>query len=330
MTMDFEKNPPLRRDAMRSRPGLMSVVLPAFNEAESLPRTIDTLFDWSRQAELALEIVVVDDGSSDRTVEVITGLQTHRPVVLVQLSRNFGKEAALTAGLAHSQGDVVVMMDADGQHPVELLDPMLQHWRAGADQVVGVIEERTGTPWLQRLSVKLFYTIVNRRSRFRVPPDAGDFRLLDRRVVDTLLSLPERTRFMKGLYAWAGFPTVLMPFQPLQRHAGQTHFTRAALAGLALDGLTAFSDWPLRLANWLGMLCALASLAGAAWFIFEHYWFGADVPGWSTVVVLQTLLASVQLICLGILSAYVSRIFQEAKQRPLYVVQDVHRPRDAA
>jgi glycosyltransferase involved in cell wall biosynthesis len=308
----------------------MSVVLPALNEAVSLPGTIDRLLDWGRQAGQALEIVVVDDGSSDRTVDVITALQVSRPVVLVQLSRNFGKEAALTAGLAHARGDVVVMMDADGQHPIELLDPMLQHWRAGADQVVGVIEHRQGTPWVQRLTVKLFYAVVNRRSRFRVPADAGDFRLLDRRVVDTLLRLPERTRFMKGLYAWAGYPTVLLPFQPLQRQAGQTHFSRAALAGLALDGLTSFSDWPLQLANWLGTLCALASLGAAAWFVFEHFWFGNDVPGWSTVVVLQTLLAAAQLICLGILSAYVSRLFQESKQRPLYVVQDVYRPRDPA
>lgn len=330
MTIDSVSRPPARRGPLRQRPSLMSVILPALNEAESLPRTIDALLGWSRQTGLPLEIVVVDDGSRDCTVEVITELQASRPVVLVQLSRNFGKEAALTAGLAHSRGEVVVMMDADGQHPIELLDAMLQHWSAGADQVVGVIEHRQGTPWMQRLSVKLFYAIVNRRSRFLVPPDAGDFRLLDRRVVDTLLSLPERTRFMKGLYAWAGFPTVLMPYQPLERQAGQTHFSRAALAGLAADGLTSFSDWPLRLANWLGTLCALASVVAATWFIFEHYWFGVEVPGWSTVVVLQTLLGAAQLFCLGILSAYVSRIFQESKQRPLYVVQAVLRPQDAA
>jgi len=328
--MKSEGLSPSQRREPRGQPALFSVVLPALNESASLPHTIDSVLTWCGQRGLTAEVVVVDDGSTDDTVGVIRRLQASRPVVLVQLSRNFGKEAALTAGLAHARGDVVVLMDADGQHPIELLDDMLQHWRAGADQVVGVLEQRQGTPWLQRLSVKAFYAIVNRRSRFQVPADAGDFRLLDRRVVDTLLSLPERTRFMKGLYAWAGFPTVLLPYQPLARHAGDTHFNRAALAGLALDGLTAFSDWPLRLANWLGTACAIASVAAASWFIFEHYWYGTDVPGWSTVVVLQTLLGAAQLICLGILSAYVSRIFQEAKQRPLYVVQDVHRPQDAA
>jgi glycosyltransferase involved in cell wall biosynthesis len=261
-------------------------------------------------------------------VAAVRALQARWPVVLVELSRNFGKEAALMAGLAHARGAAVIMLDADGQHPVPMMLEMLAHWRQGAEQVVAVQSERVNTTMAYKLSVRLFYQLINRGARFELPAHAGDFRLIDRKVVDTLLALPERTRFMKGLYAWAGFRTVLLPYQPEPRIAGRSQFTSSTLRRLALDGLTSFSDLPLRAMSWLGFGFAVFAVAMALWFVVEYYVVGVDVPGWTTVVVLVSLLSGIQLVCLGILGAYVSRIFQESKQRPLYVVRDVARPHE--
>jgi len=307
---------------------LLSCVIPARNEARALPAVIEQVAQTLNAVGQRFEIVVVDDGSNDDTVAVMKALQTQQPVVLVELSRNFGKEAALMAGLAHARGDAIVMLDADGQHPVAMLPEMLQHWRQGAEQVVAVQSERVNTTLSYKLSVQLFYKLINRGARFELPAHAGDFRLIDRKVVDTLLALPERTRFMKGLYAWAGFRTVLLPYQPDPRIAGHSQFTSSSLRRLALDGLTSFSDLPLRAMSWLGFGFALFAVAMTAWFVVEYYVVGVDVPGWTTVVVLVSLLSGIQLVCLGILGAYVSRIFQESKQRPLYVVREVARPVD--
>ena len=311
---------------MSERDTLLSCVIPARNEARALPHVIERIAEVIGGSGQRFEVVVVDDGSTDDTVSVVSALQSRWPVVVVQLSRNFGKEAALMAGLAHARGDAVVMLDADGQHPVDLVLSMLEHWRQGAEQVVAVQNRRVNTSLGYKLGVQLFYRLINHGARFELPPDAGDFRLIDRRVVDTLLALPERTRFMKGLYAWAGFRTVLLPYQPEARIAGQTKFTSSSLRRLAMDGFTSFSDLPLRTVTWLGFFFALFAAGMTGWVIVQYYFIGVDVPGWTTVVVLVSMLSGIQLMCLGILGAYLSRIFQEAKQRPLYVVRDVIRP----
>ena len=308
---------------------LLSCVVPAHNEAGSLPAVVgqlDTIVGGSGQR---LEIIVVDDGSTDDTAEVVKALQVRHPVTLVRLSRNFGKEAALMAGLAHANGDAVVMLDADGQHPVAMVLEMLSHWRHGVEQVVAVQSKRVNASLLYRLLARVFYALVNRGARFELPADAGDFRLIDRKVVQALLALPERTRFMKGLYAWAGFKTVLLPYRPDPRIAGRTNFTSRHLRRMAVDGFTSFSDVPLRVVTWLGIIFALLAGGIAAWFVVEYFFGGVALPGWTTVVVLVSMLSGIQLICLGILGAYLSRIFQESKQRPLYVVRDVlrHEPR---
>jgi len=238
------------------------------------------------------------------------------------LSRNFGKEAALTAGLQHAQGRVVLMIDADGQHPLQLLPTMLQGWRQGADAVCAVRDSRAGESWAKRAGTALFYRIVNAGSPMPIPADAGDFRLLDRSVVTALLSLPERNRFLKGLYAWVGFRTEFIGYTPAPRVHGRSSFSMARLLALALTGVTSFSTLPLRLWSSVGALVALAAISYGGFIVVEHLIYGNPVPGWPTVVVSLMFFSGVQLLSIGILGEYLGRVFEEVKQRPLYLLRE--------
>ena len=260
--------------------------MPAYNEAASLPDVLARVLLALRALSPRVELVVVDDGSRDDTVAVMRRLCAAEPALrLVQLSRNFGKEAALTAGLAAARGEVVVLMDADGQHPPALLADMLRHWQGGADVVYAVRSTRADQSALHRRLVAAFYGIVNWRSRVRIPRDAGDFRLLDRRVVDALLALPERHRFMKGLYAWVGFPSVALDYEPLPRHAGESRYGLSGALGLGTTGLLAFTAAPLRVLGLLGVALAVAALGYGLWVVVEYFWRGINVPGYATLVV---------------------------------------------
>jgi glycosyltransferase involved in cell wall biosynthesis len=240
---------------------------------------------------------------------------------VLELSRNFGKEAALTAGLEAAVGDVVVLMDADLQHPPALVADMLAHWRRGADVVYGVRRDRHDEPLFKRAGTRLFYQLLNRFDRVKVPEGAGDFRLLDRRAVDALLALPERNRFMKGLYAWIGFQSVGLPYTPLPRAHGRSKFSAARLLALSIDGLTAFANWPLRVVGALGTVLALAAFAYGGYLTLVYIVYGHVVSGWTTIVVTLMLFFGLQMIFLGILGEYVARIFDEVKARPLYLVK---------
>ena len=297
--------------------------MPAYNEAASLPDVLARVLLALRALSPRVELVVVDDGSRDDTVAVMRRLCAAEPALrLVQLSRNFGKEAALTAGLAAARGEVVVLMDADGQHPPALLADMLRHWQGGADVVYAVRSTRADQSALHRRLVAAFYGIVNWRSRVRIPRDAGDFRLLDRRVVDALLALPERHRFMKGLYAWVGFPSAALDYEPLPRHAGESRYGLSGALGLGTTGLLAFTAAPLRVLGLLGVALALAALGYGAWVVVEYFWRGINVPGYATLVVGMMFLSGVQLMSVGLLAEYVARIYDEVKQRPLFLVAD--------
>jgi len=299
----------------------LSCVMPAFNEADALPAVLAEALAALKALAPAVELIVVDDGSSDATADVVRGLCAREPALrLLQLSRNFGKEAALTAGLAAARGDVVVLMDADGQHPTALLATMAVRWRDGADVVYAVRTTRDDQSTLHRRLTQLFYRVVNWGSRVRVPADAGDFRWLDRRAVDALLSMPERHRFMKGLYAWVGFRREAIPYQPLARRAGRSHFGLRGAFGLGTTGLLAFTAVPLRLLGLLGGLLALGALAYGMWVVIEYFWLGIDVPGYATLAAGMMLLSGVQLMSIGLLAEYVARIYDEVKQRPLYLV----------
>jgi glycosyltransferase involved in cell wall biosynthesis len=312
-------HPSLRPD----RPSL-SLVVPCRNEARNLETLLPLLL--ARLSKLAdrWEVVLVDDGSTDDTAAVMRKWSAHPGFCAVQLSRNFGKEAAITAGLEHSQGRVVVIMDADLQHPPRLLEDMLAHWRQGADVVYAVRANRDDEGFVKRWGTRAFYRLLNAFEGFEVPPDGGDFRLMDRAVVDALLSLPERNRFMKGLYAWVGFQAVPLTYVPGERAHGRSHFNLRRLLSLSLIGLTAFTTWPLRLATVFGMLVALASLLYGADLTVSYWIYGHPVSGWTTIVVGVALLLGIQMVLLGIIGEYIGRIFQEVKARPLYVVKDVH------
>ena len=306
------------------RSGLMpsiSCVVPAFNEAASLPQLLRQLSEVLRNQFEHWEIVVVNDGSSDDTERALLPWLADGGIRYVALSRNFGKEAALTAGIDRARGDVVLLLDADLQHPPALIGDMLAAWREGADMVYTVRTSRADEPWTKRVGTRLFYRAVNAGSRTRIPADAGDFRLLDRKVVDALKSLPERNRFMKGLYAWVGFPSAVVSYEPPQRFDGKSSFSIARLFSLAVTGLTAFTNMPLRLWSAIGAVIALCSIGGGVWITIDHYVSGSLVPGWATLAVSAMFFSGVQLLSIGILGEYVGRIFDEVKQRPVYLVR---------
>lgn len=319
-----QTTPPPHSSARTTAP-VLSVVVPAYNEAGALASTLDMITRHLAALVPHYEIVVVDDGSRDATAQIAADSAERLPVTLVRFSRNFGKEAAISAGLQHARGDVVVCMDADGQHSADLLGTMLAHWREGWDMVYAVRADRAEQGLFNRLGSKLFYRMMNASGRLDIPPNAGDFRLMDRRVVDALLALPERQRFMKGMYAWVGFRSIGIPYTPLPRTAGITTFNRLNLMRLAWTGLTSFSVLPLRMASLIGLLLSTVAFAYGLYEVIEKLLFGVDVPGWPTVVVSIMFFSGVQLLFIGILGEYLARVYDEVKGRPPYIVAEVVR-----
>jgi len=298
----------------------ISCVVPAFNEAQNLPRLLPALIGQLRLLTDRWEIIIVDDGSRDQTLAALEPWLGKPGVVCLALSRNFGKEAALGAGLDHARGDVVITLDADLQHPVELLAPMLDYWREGSDMVYAVRADRRGESTFKRVGARLFYSLMKLGSAIDIPPHAGDFRLMDRCVVDALCALPERTRFMKGLYAWVGYRSRAIEFTPPARRAGRSGFGVRALFSLAASGITAFSNLPLRLASALGFVLAVLAISYGGWVIVDHFLNGSDVAGWATIVVGITFLSGIQLLFIGVLGEYLGRVYEEVKSRPRYIV----------
>lgn len=299
----------------------ISCVMPAFNEARNLERVVPQLLATLGALSTQIELIVVDDGSRDDTQQVMQTLcATHQEVVYLLLSRNFGKEPALTAGLDTARGDLVVLMDADGQHPAALLPEMLQKWRQGADVVYAVRKTRDDQSRLQANLTGLFYKLVNFGNRVQIPANAGDFRLMDRKVVEALKRLPERNRFMKGLYAWVGFNATAIDYQPLARADGKSSFGLRGALSLALTGMLAFSIAPLRALALLGLVLSALALGYGAWVVGEYFLAGIVVPGYATIVVGLMFFSGIQLLSIGVLAEYVGRIYEEVKQRPAYLV----------
>lgn len=304
------------------RPALqLSCVVPAYNEQDNLRDFINALIPAVQALTSDFEIIIVNDGSRDATHDVAMQLVTQGlSVRYLALSRNFGKEAALSAGIDHARGNAVLLIDADFQHPLEMLPEMHALWQGGYEMIYGVIADRGAESSAKRLGTNLFYTLMNSGNGVKVPPNAGDFRWMDRKVVDALRALPERNRFMKGLYAWVGFKTAALPFVPKDRAAGQSSFNLRRLGALALLGLTSFTTLPLRVWSVIGGAVALLALAYGLWITLDTLLFGADLAGWPTLAAGIMLFSGVQLMSIGILGEYIGRIYDEVKQRPTYLI----------
>jgi polyisoprenyl-phosphate glycosyltransferase len=303
---------------------LLSVVVPCMNEEEGLRETSRRLSAVLEQAAVNFEIIYIDDGSTDSTLDVLRDLQAHDTRVrLIRLSRNFGHQIAITAGLEHASGDAVVIIDADLQDPPEVILEFLSKWLDGYDVIYGVRTERDGETTFKLWSAKLFYRLITHLSDTRIPLDTGDFRLMDRRVVDTLLSMPERDRFVRGMVSWLGFSQIGVSYHRAPRVAGVTKFSLFRMVRFALDGIFSFSILPLRLATWTGFAASALALFGIAVILLERFLqMPGLVKGWSSAVVAQLFIGGVQLICLGLIGEYVGRIYGESKRRPLYIVRE--------
>ena len=299
----------------------LSCVIPCCNEAANLVKLLPRVADALDRCGCAWEVIVVDDGSTDATSLLLADWARQPGFRALQLSRNFGKEAALTAGLQAARGDAVLTMDGDGQHSPALIGDFVARWCHGADVVYAVRANRDDESTFKRIGARLFYRLVNAADRFEVPAGAGDFRLMDRAVVDALLALPERNRFMKGLYAWVGFDAVAVPYVPEARLQGHSRFSPLRLARLSIDGLTAFTTWPLRAVSAAGLLMAMLAFLYGGYLTVDYVLHGHAVSGWTTIVVSLLAFAGIQLVSLGIVGEYIGRIFEEVKARPLFVIK---------
>ncbi|MFM1887254.1 MAG: hypothetical protein RL026_2411 [Pseudomonadota bacterium] len=300
----------------------LGCVVPAYNEAALIGDFLPALAEALGTLAAEVKIMVVDDGSRDATGEIVRSLSGSLPLRYLGLSRNFGKEAALQAGLDHCDADCVLLIDADFQHPLAVIGAMVERWRDGVDMVYAIKSHREAESRRKRWGTRVFYKIVSGQRGVDIPPDAGDFRLLDRRVVLALRALPERSRFMKGLYAWVGFRSEGLRVDMPPRPAGESKFDTRGLARLAATGVTAFSVKPLRMVMLVGLLVSLVSMLMAGWIVFERLFLGQDIPGFATLGAAIFFLAGVQLVGLGIVGEYVGRIFEEVKQRPRYLVAE--------
>ena len=302
---------------------LLSVVVPCFNEEPILADAHHRLVQALEDCAAALELIYVDDGSSDGTLDVLRGFhEADDRVRVVALSRNFGQEIALSAGLANATGDAVALIDADMQDPPEVIPDMLRHWQSGADVVYGVRSRREGETVFKRWTAAAFYRLLGRLADTDLPLDAGNFRLMDRRVVDALCAMPERYRFTRGLVAWMGFRQVPMPFLREPRVGGETKYPLRAMLRLAIDGVLSFSIAPLRLAFWLGILATALAVLGAGYVALLRLFAGVWADGAMLLLVAVLFLGGVQLVFIGVLGEYIGRIDGEVRKRPLYLVQE--------
>jgi glycosyltransferase involved in cell wall biosynthesis len=294
-----------------------------YNEEEALAGFFQRLAPVLEATGMRYEIVCVNDGSRDATLErLLEARQRHPGIVVLNLSRNFGKEAALTCGIDHARGAAVIPIDVDLQDPPELIPEMLQLWRQGFDVVLAQRTDRSSDSLLKRKTAEWFYRLHNAVADYAIPPNVGDFRLMDRTVIEALRQLPERRRFMKGLFAWVGFRQAVIPYSRAPRQAGHSKFSGWRLWNFALEGITSFSTAPLRIWTYLGLAIALLAFVYGSFIVGRVLLLGRDMPGYASLITVVLFLGGIQLIGLGVLGEYLGRIYTETKQRPIYIVRD--------
>lgn len=301
---------------------VLSVVVPMYNEERNVVAFFERVSGVLSATGASWEIVCVNDGSRDNTLAALVALhQRDARVKVIDLSRNFGKEVALTAGLDHAAGDAVIPIDADLQDPPELIPELMAKWREGFDVVNATRRTRAGESWTKKASARAFYRGLGGMTSIAIPRDTGDFRLISRPAIDALKRLPERNRFMKGLFAWVGFRQATVYYDRQARHAGASKWSYWRLWNLALDGVTSFSSWPLRIWSYIGALIALLSFVYASFLVLRTIVQGIDVPGYASTLVVVLFIGGIQLIGLGVIGEYLGRVFEEVKQRPMYLIQ---------
>ncbi|WP_250461792.1 glycosyltransferase family 2 protein [Microbulbifer litoralis] len=301
----------------------LSLVVPVYNEEDSIQLFYSSVRNAASLSEHTVEIVLVDDGSTDSTLPIAASIADRDPlVVLLSLSRNFGKEAALFAGIDHASGDAIIPMDVDLQDPIEVIPQLVEKWLDGADVVLAKRTDRSSDGYLKRRSADFFYRINNLVSETKIESNVGDFRLMSRQVVDAIRQLPERKLFMKGILSWVGYKTEIVEYTRAERAAGTTKFNGWKLWNLALEGITSFSTVPLRIWSYIGLFIAFMSLAYALWMVIDKLLWGNPVPGYPSLITAILFLGGVQLIGIGVIGEYIGRIYMETKARPRYLVRN--------
>lgn len=304
---------------------LISVVIPIYNEEKAIPVFLTRITSIINSSKYAFELIFVDDGSSDTSVELLIREQYSRPEIkVIELSRNFGKEAALTAGLTYATGQAVIPMDVDLQDPPEVILELIKRWEEGYKVVNAIRRDRQTDSWLKRSTASYFYRLMSNISDTNIPLNGGDFRLMDRSVVEAILSYPERNRFMKGIMAAAGFKSASVEYDREIRSAGETKFNFWRLWNFALDGITGFSTVPLRVWTYIGIIVAAISFFYGCWIIAKTLIWGVVTPGFATLTSVVLFLGGIQLIGIGVLGEYIGRIYAETKQRPIFLISQLH------
>lgn len=302
---------------------LISIVIPCYNEEEVIDLCHKTVCNTIDALPHDFEVIYIDDGSTDKTLDHLKALHDQDArVTVLALSRNFGKEAAMTAGIDYCNGDALIILDADLQDPPALIPDLIAMWKdTGADVVYGQRVEREGETWFKKFTANAFYNVINFiASNVEIPKNTGDFRLMNRRSIDALVQLREKHRFMKGLFAWIGFKQVALQYNRAPRAAGETKWNYIGLWNLALEGIAGFSTTPLRIASFFGLLISIISFLFGGFILMKTLFFGSDVPGWASIAVMVSFFSGIQLLSIGILGEYIGRIFGEAKRRPLYFI----------
>jgi glycosyltransferase involved in cell wall biosynthesis len=303
----------------------ISVVIPLYNEEENIDILFKRVISALESLKLTYEIICINDGSKDKTLDILIDYYLNNSdIKVINLSRNFGKDIALTAGIDYASGNAVIPIDADLQDPPELIGEMVLKWQEGYDIVYATRKTRQSETWFKRSTANAFYVILDKITKISIPRNTGDFRLLDRKAVEALKRLPERTRFMKGLFAWVGFKSTYILFERQPRYQGNTKWNYWKLWNFALDGITSFSLLPLKIWTYIGLIISLLSLFYASFLVIRTIFLGIDVPGYASLMVAILFLGGIQLITLGIIGEYLGRVYEEIKGRPLYLVRDLY------